>query len=59
MLSRRPHRRRNHLARRIHQKLGQPFEDLLDLLRVRFLEVGDCEIDSYVADAARDFGVGL
>src|SRR6184192_384081 len=53
------HSGRNDLAGRIHQQFGEPFEDFLNLLRVRFLEVRDGEIDANVADAAGDLRVGL
>lgn len=53
------HGRLDRLARRVHQQLGEPFEDELDLFRVRFLEVGRAEGDADVADAAGDFAVGL
>jgi hypothetical protein len=33
------HRWRNDFARRIHEQLGEPFEDFLDDLRVGFLEI--------------------
>jgi hypothetical protein len=53
------HRRRNYLARRVHEQLGEPFEDLLDDLRIRLLEVRDVELDSDVRYATCDFVVGL
>lgn len=53
------HRRRNHLARRIHQALGKPFEDLLDSLRIRLLQVCCGESDADIGNASGDFFIVL
>jgi hypothetical protein len=53
------HGGRNHLAGRVHEQFGEPFEDFLDNLRVRLLEVLDGEVDAYIGDAACDLVIRL
>jgi len=53
------HCRCNDFARGVHQQLSEPFEDLLDDLRVRLLEVGDTELDSDICDASSNLMVAL
>jgi hypothetical protein len=53
------HRGRNDFAGCVHEELGEPFEDLLDDLRVWLLQVRDGEGDAYVRNTACNFTVGL
>jgi hypothetical protein len=53
------HSRLDRFARGIHEKLGKPFEDHLDLLGVWFGQVGCGERDTDVVDTSCDFSVGL
>jgi hypothetical protein len=46
-------------VRRVHEQLGEPLEDLLDLERIRLLEVGGGKRDANIADASCNFLVGL
>jgi hypothetical protein len=50
---------RDNLARRVHQALGEPFEDLLDGLRVWLLQVCGGEVDANVCDASSNLFVVL
>jgi hypothetical protein len=46
VLGRSAHRRCNNVARGVHDQLGQEFEDLLDDLRVRFLQIQYGELNT-------------
>jgi hypothetical protein len=46
-------------VRRVHEELGEPLEDLLDLQGVGLLEVGGCKGDADVTDASGDLFVRL
>jgi hypothetical protein len=59
VFSRGAHCRRNNFASRVHEQLGEPFEDLLDNLRVGLLEVCDGEGDADVCYTSCNFSVGL
>ena len=53
------HCRRYHFASRVHKQLREPFEHLLDDLRVGLLEVGDREGDANVCYTSSDLRIGL
>jgi hypothetical protein len=53
------HSRRDDFAGRVHQQFGEPFEDLLDDLGVRFLQVRDAEFDANVGNTSCNLVVGL
>ena len=53
------HRRLDRLPRDIHQQLGEPFEDFLNLLGLRLEEVFPGEGNANVADAAGDLQIRL
>jgi len=53
------HRGRNNFACGVHEQFCEPFEDLLDDLRVGLLEIGDSEVDTDIRYTPGDFGVGL
>jgi hypothetical protein len=59
VLRRGAHGRLHRLARRVHQELCKPFEDLLDLLRVRPLQILGRELHADVADTSGDFMIWL
>jgi hypothetical protein len=50
---------RNDFARRVHQALGEPFEDLLDGLRVWLLQVCGREVDADICNTSSDLFVVL
>lgn len=47
------------LPRSVHEKLSEPFEDHLDLLGVRFRQVGRGERNTDVVDTSCNLPVGL
>lgn len=55
----RMHSRFDSFSSHIHEQFCKPFEDHLDLLRVRFREVGRGERNSDIVDASCNFFVGL
>jgi hypothetical protein len=59
ILRRGAHGRLHRLARRVHQELRKPFEDLLNLLRVRALQILGRELHADVTDTSCDFMIWL
>ena len=53
------HRRLDRLARRVHEELGEPFKDLLNLLGIGSLQVLGGELHANVADTSGDFAIRL
>jgi hypothetical protein len=53
------HSWRDDFARRVHQALGEPFEDLLDGLRVWLLQVCGGEVDANIRNTSSDLFVVL
>lgn len=53
------HCRLDRLTSRVHEKFGEPFEDELDLLWIRLLEVCRREWNADVADTSCDLSVWL
>jgi hypothetical protein len=50
---------RDYISSSVCEKFGEPFENLLDLLRVWFAQVFYRKTDAYITDAAGDLGIFL